>query len=56
MNKRCDWFEDNTILAPGMIVLLRSASRQDKYGPRDVKSIIHAAANKISFGNKFSKN
>ena len=37
-----------------MIVLLRSASRQDKYGPRDVESIIRAAANKISFGNKFS--
>ena len=37
-----------------MIVLLRSASRQDKYGPCDVESIIHAAANKISFGNKFS--
>ena len=53
MNKRCDWFEDS---GTGMIVLLRSASRQDKYGPRDVKSIIHAAANKISFGNKFSKN
>ena len=34
--------------------MLRSASRQDKYGPRDGESIIRAAANKISFGNKFS--